>query len=76
MTHALSASAPIAGRVQSGPDPAFPNGLLAALDRLEQSTALAEYIPARFLKLFAELKRKEYAAVIEELFIQEFDFYL
>jgi glutamine synthetase len=72
----LSASAPVEGRVQSGPDPAFPNGLLAALDRLEQSTSLAEYIPMRFLKLFAELKRKEYAAVIEDLFIQEFDFYL
>ena len=76
MTRGLRATLPAEGRVQSGFDPAFPNGLLAALDRLEQSSLLAEYIPARFLKLFAELKRKEYAAVIEELFIQEFDFYL
>ena len=76
MSLGLPASAPVEGRVQSGPDPAFPNGLLAALERLEQSATLAEYIPRRFLKLFAELKRKEYAAVIEELFIQEFDFYL
>jgi hypothetical protein len=37
---------------------------------------LSAYIPERYLQLFAELKRKEYAAVIAELFIQEFDFYL
>jgi glutamine synthetase len=66
----------VLGRVQSGPDPDFPNGLLAGLERLEHSSLLCSYIPAKFLQLYAELKRKEYAAVIEELFIREFDFYL
>ena len=72
----LSATAPAKGRVQSGSDPAFPNGVLAALDRLEQSSLLQAYFPLRYLQLFAELKRKEYAAFIEGLFTQEFDFYL
>jgi len=72
----LTPSVPALGRVQSGPDPDFPNGLLAALERLEHSSLLCSYIPAKFLQLYAELKRKEYAAVIEELFIREFDFYL
>jgi glutamine synthetase len=76
ITRGLSATAPAAGRVQSGSDPAFPDGLLAALDRLQRSTLLSAYIPLRYLELFAELKRKEYAAFIEDLFIQELDFYL
>jgi glutamine synthetase len=76
ITRGLSATAPAAGRVQSGSDPAFPDGLLAALDRLQRSRLLPAYIPLRYLELFAELKRKEYAAFIEDLFIQELDFYL
>lgn len=76
ITRGLSATAPVQGRVQGGFDAAFPNGLQAALDRLEQSSLLAEYFPVRFLKLFAELKRGEYAALIKELFVPEFDFYL
>ena len=76
LTHRLNPTAPAVGRVQTGPDPAFPSGLLAALERLEHSSLLSAYIPARFLQLFAQLKRKEYAAVIAELFSREFDFYL
>jgi glutamine synthetase len=49
---------------------------LAALERLEHSSLLSTYIPGKFLQLFAQLKRKEYAALIEELFSREFDFYL
>jgi glutamine synthetase len=64
------------GRVLARRDPDLPNGLLAALERLERSSLLASYIPTNFLKLFAELKRKEYAALIDELFIRELDFYL
>jgi glutamine synthetase len=72
----LIPSEPAVGRVKSGPDAAFPNGLQAALERLEHSSLLSAYMPQRYLQLFAEIKRKEYAAVIGELFIQEFDFYL
>jgi glutamine synthetase len=72
----LSPSAPALGRALSGPDPDFPNGLLAALERLAHSNVLSDYIPRNFLQLFAELKRKEYAALIEEIFAQEYNFYL
>ena len=72
----MQPTAAVTGRVQTGPDPAFPDGLLSALERLEQSCALPVYIPANFLRLFGELKRKEYAALIEDLFVREFDFYL
>jgi glutamine synthetase len=76
LTQHLKPTAPAVGRVQSGPDPSFPDGLLSALERLERSSLLSAYIPAKFLQLFSELKRKEYAALIEDLFIREFDFYL
>lgn len=76
LTKKLTPTESAVGRVQTGPDPAFPNGVLAAIERLERSSLLPAYIPERYLALFAELKRREYAAMIGELFIQEFDFYL
>jgi len=76
LTYHLSPTAPAVGRVLAGPDPDLPDGLLAALERLERSSLLSSYIPAKFLQLFAELKRKEYAALINELFVRELDFYL
>lgn len=76
ITHRLEATQPVEGRVKSGRSAAFPNGLLAALDRLENSSALAEYLPKQYLKLYSELKQKEYAALTEEVFPVEYDFYL
>jgi glutamine synthetase len=76
MTHHLQPTKPVEGKMLSGADPGLPNGLLAALERLERSTLLGQYIPARYLALYCELKRKEYAALIEELFGREYDFYL
>jgi glutamine synthetase len=76
ITHRLEATAPIEGRVKSGRSVDFPNGLLAALVRLEKSRALAEYLPEQYLKLYSELKQKECAALMEEVFPIEYDFYL
>jgi glutamine synthetase len=50
--------------------------LLAALDRIEQSSTLPRYIPEKFLRLYVEAKRKEHAALIEDVFPTELDFYL
>jgi glutamine synthetase len=50
--------------------------LLAALERTEKSSALAQYLPERYLKLYSELKQKECAALMEQVFPVEFDFYL
>jgi glutamine synthetase len=76
ITHRLVATPPVAGRVASGGSVDFPKGLLAALDRLEKSGALAAYLPEQFLKLYSELKQKEHAALMGEVFPVEYDFYL
>jgi glutamine synthetase len=76
MTHALPATKPVEGRVKANAASEFPNGLLAALDRMQRSTLLPRYVPQQFLRLFAELKQKEYAASMEQVFPVEYDFYL
>jgi glutamine synthetase len=75
ITQRLAATSPVTGRV-SGGGADFPNGLLAALDRLEKSAALAKYLPEQYLKLYAELKRKEHAVLMTDVFPIEYDFYL
>jgi glutamine synthetase len=75
ITHRLPATSQVTGRVRGGGGD-FPRGLLAALDRMEKSAALAEYLPERYLKLYSELKQKEYAALMAEVFPIEYDFYL
>ena len=76
ISHELPPTPAVAGRVKSARGPEFPDGLLAALDRLENSSVLSAYVPDRFLKLFAELKRKECAAMMQGVFPAEYDFYL
>jgi glutamine synthetase len=75
MSNELQATKPVDGRVKAPVGHDFPIGLLAALERTQSSTLLAEHLPAQFLKLFAELKQKEYAASMEQVFPVEYDFY-
>jgi glutamine synthetase len=75
ITHRLSATSQVTGKVRGG-SADFPKGLLAALDRLEKSATLAEYLPEKYLKLYSELKQKEHAALTAEVFPIEYDFYL
>lgn len=72
----LAATEPVTGRVKRPEQQDFPVGALAALARTQASPLLARYFPERFLKLFAELKQKEHAAVMEGIFPVEYDFYL
>jgi glutamine synthetase len=76
ITHRLTATQPVSGRVGGGGSADFPKGLLAALDRLEKSAALAQYLPGQYLKLYSELKQKEHAVLMAEVFPAEYDFYL
>jgi len=71
----LDPGAPLGGKARSGSDAEFPGDLLAALARLENSALLQQYLPAKFLHLYAELKRGEYADLIEPVFNREYDFY-
>lgn len=72
----LEPSAPAEGRAERATDGGFPDGLFDALERMRNSALLARYLPRRFLEAFHELKRKEYAAVMQEIVPVEYDFYL
>ena len=76
ITHRLPATSQVSGRVCGGGSADFPKSLLAALDRLEKSATLAEYLPEKYLKLYSQLKQKEHAALMAEVFPVEYDFYL
>ncbi len=71
----LEPTEPLGGKASTATDADFPSDLIVALARLEQSPLLKQYLPADFLKLYAELKRGEYAELIEEIFNREYDFY-
>ena len=75
ITQKLEATDPVTSRVQ-GVLPPFAAGLLHSLDRLERSASLSGYIPERYLRAYAELKRSEYAALMERVLPCELDFYL
>jgi glutamine synthetase len=75
ITNRLEASAPVEGRVLESDDPDFPSDLIVALERLEKSRLLAQYIPARYLRVYSEVKRGEYGELIETVFNREYDFY-
>jgi glutamine synthetase len=75
ITNRLTATEPVSARV-SGVLPEFSAGLLQSLDRLERSALLARYIPERYLHAYAQLKRGEYAALMEQVLPGELDFYL
>jgi glutamine synthetase len=71
----LEPGAPVHRRAADGGDEEFPGDLMVALNRLEKSELLAQYLPARFLRLYAQVKRGEYADLIEDVFSREHDFY-
>jgi glutamine synthetase len=75
ITNRLESSAPIDGQAIGTDDADFPGDLIVALDRLERSSVLAKYIPARYLKVYSEVKRGEYGALIDTVFHREYDFY-
>ncbi len=75
VSNRLESSAPVDGRAIDSDDGDFPGDLIVALDRLEKSGLLAQYIPARFLRVYSQVKRGEYADLIENVFGREYDFY-
>jgi glutamine synthetase len=71
----LEPTEPLERRAAQGGDADFPGDLIVALDRLERSRELTRYIPERFLRLYGEVKRGEYADLLEQVFPREYDFY-
>ena len=76
ITNRLESSAPIDGRAIETGHPDFPGDLIVALERLEKSTVLAKYIPARYLRVYAQVKRGEYDELLDQVFNREYDFYV
>ena len=75
LKHQLDPGVPAQGKTVGG-DPEFPGDLIVGLDRLVQARHLADYIPRRFLEVFAITKRGEYLDLIEHIFAREHDFYV
>jgi glutamine synthetase len=71
----LEPTQPLGGKANKSTDPDFPSDLIVALQRLEKSALLSQYLPPRFLRLYAELKRGEYSELIADVFNREYDFY-
>ncbi len=75
LSNELEPTQPLGGKASTAQDADFPSDLIVALDRLERSALLGQYLPPRYLKLYSELKRGEYGELIEEVFAREYDFY-
>ncbi len=58
---------PVTGNVGGERDAQFPSDLFSALDALVSAPLLGEYVPRRFLQLYAELKRNEFADMTAEV---------
>ncbi len=67
---------PVTGNVGGERDLEFPADLFSALNALESASLLSDYVPRRFLQLYAELKRNEYADMTAEIMPAEYDYYL
>jgi glutamine synthetase len=76
LTGSLVATKPVTGKVNDERDHRFPDGVLAALERLRSSRKLRRYFEPRYLEAFAHMKRGEYAALTSAVFPRELDFYL
>ena len=76
ITNRLESSEPVDGRTIESDDAGFPGDLIVALERLEQSSVLSKYIPARYLRVYSQVKRGEYGELLEQVFNREYDFYV
>jgi glutamine synthetase len=73
--HQLTPTPPVDGRASHGGDADFPGDLIVALDRLVAGGLLAQYIPQRFLEVYAGTRRGEYLEFLGEIGRREYDFY-
>jgi glutamine synthetase len=72
----LEPSAPSTGNAGEAADPAMPLKLWQALDRIEGSAVLADYLGLRYPAAYAAIKRSEFEAFMAEVLPREHDWYL
>jgi len=76
LVHRLDPGAPAQGNAGETADPAMPSRLWTALDRLEGSAILADYLGPRYPKAYADIKRAELDAFLGSVLPREYDWYL
>jgi glutamine synthetase len=72
----LEATAPSEGNAGKVADPAMPRTLWGALDRLEGSAFLADWLGGRYPAAYAAIKRAEFEAFLGDVLPREHDWYL
>jgi len=76
LTAGLAPTPPSTGNAGEEADPAMPLKLWTALDRLEASALLADYLGPRYPAAYAAIKRSEFEAFMAQVFSREYDWYL
>ena len=72
----MQPSAPSTGNAGEEADPEMPLKLWTALDRLEGSALMADYLGPRYPAAYATIKRAEFEAFMAEVLPREYDWYL
>jgi glutamine synthetase len=72
----LDPGAPSAGNAGESADPDMPSRLWTALDRIERSTLLADYLGDCYPRAYADVKRAEFEAFMGTILPREYDWYL
>lgn len=72
----LEPTPPSAGNAGEAADPEMPLRLWTALDRLEGSALLADYLGPRYPAAYAAIKRSEFEAFLADVLPREHDWYL
>lgn len=76
ITNKLTPTRQSTGNAGEETDPEMPLRLWTALDRLEASTLMAEYLGPRYPAAYAAIKRSEFEAFMAEVLPREYDWYL
>lgn len=76
LSQRLEPTPPSTGNAGEEADPEMPLKLWTALDRLEGSARMAEYLGARYPAAYAAIKRSEFEAFLADVLPREHDWYL
>ena len=76
LVNQLTPTPPSTGNAGEEADPKMPLRLWTALDRLEASTLMADYLGADYPAAYAAIKRSEFEAFMADVLPREHDWYL
>jgi glutamine synthetase len=76
LANGLEATPPSNGNAGENFDPNMPARLWTALDRIEGSKVLADYLGPRYPAAYAAIKRAELDAFLSNILPREYDWYL